>query len=229
MTVKFSQRIFNKVQPLWDAYLEHPFVKGIGDGTLAHEKFKHYLEQDYVYLIEYSKLFSLGATQANDLDTKTLFANLLHGTLNFEMDLHRQYAAQFGISAQKLAATQPAATTVAYTSYMLNKAQNGLPYTLAAVLCCAWSYNYIGLALAQIPGASAHEFYGQWVQTYSSPEFTALAQQCIGLIDEVAGEMPASVQAELEDIVVYTSYFEHMFWDMGETLAMWPIKTLNEY
>ncbi|MBP6116825.1 MAG: thiaminase II [Neisseriaceae bacterium] len=229
MTEKFSQRIFNKVQPLWDAYLSHPFVKGIGEGTLDHEKFKHYLEQDYVYLIEYSKLFSLGATQANDLDTKTLFANLLHGTLNFEMDLHRQYAAQFGISAEKLAATQPAATTVAYTSYMLNKAQSGLPYTLAAVLCCAWSYNYIGLALAKWEGALEHEFYGQWVKTYSSAEFTALANQCIDLIDHIAGDMPAVVQAELEEIIVYTSYFEHMFWDMGETLAMWPIKTLDHH
>lgn len=229
MALKLSQRIFNKVKPLWDAYLTHPFVKGIGDGTLAHQKFKHYLEQDYVYLIEYSKLFSLGATQANDLATKTLFANLLHGTLNFEMDLHRQYAARFGITAEQLAATQPAATTVAYTSYMLTKAQNGLPYTLAAVLCCAWSYNYIGLALAQQPQALEHEFYGQWVQTYSSPEFTELAKQCIDLIDAIAGEMPAAVQTELEEIVVYTSYFEHMFWDMGETCSMWPIKTLSDY
>ncbi|MBP6563920.1 MAG: thiaminase II [Neisseriaceae bacterium] len=229
MTSTFTQRLFEKVRPLWDAYLTHPFVQGIGDGSLAPEKFKHYLAQDYVYLIEYSKLFSLGATQANDLPTKTHFANLLHGTLNFEMDLHRQYAAKFGLSPEDLAATKPAATTMAYTSYMLSKAQNGLPYTVAAILCCAWSYNYIGLALAQKDQALTHEFYGPWVQTYSSPEFTALANHCIALMDDIADGMPAAIQAELTDIVVYTSYFEHMFWDMGETLAMWPINTLDEH
>ena len=84
-----SQQIFNRVKPLWESYLVHPFVDGIGKGTLDEEKFKHYMKQDYIYLIEYSRLFAIGASKANDLRTMTLFAELLHGTMKFEMDLHR--------------------------------------------------------------------------------------------------------------------------------------------
>src|SRR5699024_12182260 len=102
-----------------------PIVKGIGDGTLDKEKFKHYLKQDYIYLIEYSRIFAIGASKSKDLKSMTMFADLLHGTMNYEMDLHREYADQFGISNQELEATKPSATMTAYTSYMLNKAQLG--------------------------------------------------------------------------------------------------------
>ena len=56
-----SDRLFKTVEPIWNSYLEHPFVKGISDGSLDPEKFKHYLKQDYVYLIEYCKIFAIGA------------------------------------------------------------------------------------------------------------------------------------------------------------------------
>src|SRR5690606_17277878 len=121
----FSERLFQTVEPLWRSYLEHPFVKGIGDGTLPKEKFIHYMKQDYVYLIEYCRVFAIGSAKANDLKTMTMFANLLHGTLNFEMDLHRQYARKFGISDEELEATKPSATMTSYTSYMISQAQLG--------------------------------------------------------------------------------------------------------
>ena len=48
--MKFSEVLFSEVKKIWDGYLEHPFVKGIGEGTLDKEKFKNYLIQDYLYL-----------------------------------------------------------------------------------------------------------------------------------------------------------------------------------
>ncbi|WP_073011732.1 thiaminase II [Virgibacillus chiguensis] len=220
----FTDHLWKKVEPIWKSYLEHPFVKGLGEGWLDKEKFKHWMKQDYVYLIEYSRLFALGSAKAHDLSTMTTFANLLHGTLHMEMDLHRNYANKFGITADELEETEAAATTTAYTSYMLNVAQQGgIENTVAAVLACAWSYNYIGKALAAWPNALEHEFYGNWVQMYSSEDFTALANDCIDLINTIAEDKPEHELAILEDIVVKTSYFEYMFWDMAEHQAMWPV------
>lgn len=225
----FSHRLFNAVEPVWNSYLEHPFVKGIGEGTLDKEKFVHYMKQDYVYLIEYSRVFAIGSTKANDLKTMTIFANLLHGTMNFEMDLHRQYAEKFGITQEELEATEPSATMTSYTSYMLSQAQlGGVENTIAAVLACAWSYNWIGKNLATWPGASTHELYGDWVKTYASDEFTSLAEDCIDLINEHAKDKPEHELKKLEEIFVKTSYFEYMFWDMAENLSMWPVKVLTK-
>lgn len=223
----FSDRLFKAVEPVWNSYLEHPFVKGIGEGTLDKEKFIHYMKQDYVYLIEYSRVFAIGSTKANDLKTMTIFANLLHGTMNFEMDLHREYAEKFGITNEELEATEPSATMTAYTSYMISQAQlGGVENAIAAVLACAWSYNWIGKKLATWRGALTHEFYGNWVKMYSSDGFTKIADDCINIINTIAKDKPEQELKKLEEIFVKTSYFEYMFWDMAENISMWPVKEL---
>lgn len=224
MKTEFTERVWKQVAPIWQSYLEHPFVRGLGEGWLEKEKFAHWLKQDYVYLIEYSRLFAIGSAKANDLPTMMTFAKLLDGTLNMEMELHRQYAAKFGLSAKDLEKTEAAATTTAYTSYMLNVAQlGGVENVIAAVLACAWSYNFIGLELAKIPGALDHEFYGHWVQMYSSAEFTELAEDCKRQLNQISQGKPEQELNRLEEIVVKTSLFEYMFWDMAENLETWPI------
>ncbi len=228
MSSLFTDRLWEKVGPIWNSYLEHPFVKGLGEGWLDQEKFKHWMKQDYVYLIEYSRLFALGSAKSQDLKTMTLFAGLLHGTLDMEMDLHREYAKKFNISNEELEATEEGATTTAYTSYMLNVSQQGgVENVIASVLACAWSYNFIGKNLAEWEGALEHEFYGHWVKMYASTEFTELANKCKDLMNEITSGKPEHELASLEDIVVKTSYFEYMFWDMAERKETWPIKLLK--
>ncbi|MCG7420348.1 thiaminase II [Macrococcus epidermidis] len=220
----FTERIWKRVEPIWSSYLEHPFVKGLGDGTLSNEKFQHWLKQDYVYLIEYAKLMAIGSAKSRDLSTMSTFANLLHGTLFMEMDLHRKFAASFGISSDELEATDSAATNTAYTSYMLNHAQRGgAEHVVACLLACAWSYNFIGKSLAEKGGLSQSNPYHAWVETYSGEEFTDLTNDAIRLMDELTEGKPEAELAELEEIIVKTSYYEYMFWDMCENLETWPI------
>ncbi|XWL03401.1 thiaminase II [Macrococcoides goetzii] len=220
----FTERIWKRVEPIWSSYLEHSFVKGLGDGTLSNEKFQHWLKQDYVYLIEYAKLMAIGSAKSRDLSTMSTFANLLHGTLFMEMDLHRKFAASFGISSDELEATDSAATNTAYTSYMLNHAQRGgAEHVVACLLACAWSYNFIGKSLAEKGGLSQSNPYHAWVETYSGEEFTDLTNDAIRLMDELTEGKPEAELAELEEIIVKTSYYEYMFWDMCENLETWNI------
>ena len=218
----FTERIWKRVEPIWSSYLEHPFVKGLGDGTLDEEKFKHWLKQDYVYLIEYAKLMAIGSSKARDLKTMGMFSELLHGTLFMEMDLHRKFALEFGISEETLEATDAAAVNTAYTSYMLNHAQRGGPeHVVAALLACAWSYNYIGKSLAE--QSVEGNRYAQWIEMYSGDDFTDLTNSAIELMDQLTAGKPERELAELEEIIVKTSYYEYMFWEMCETLEEWPV------
>ena len=95
---KVTQRLLDGSRDLWDAYLEHPFVQGIADGTLDREKFRFYMIQDYLYLIEYAKVFALGVAKAKDLESMRLFAGYVKQILDGEMDIHRGYMARLGIS-----------------------------------------------------------------------------------------------------------------------------------
>lgn len=221
----FTDRLYKTAKPIWEASYHHPFVQGIGNGTLDIDKFRFFMEQDYLYLIEYCRLFALGSLKAHNLQTMTVFADLLHSTLKVEMDLHRQYAERIGIEKEKLEQVQPAATTVAYTSYMLNVSQRGsLAELVAAVLPCTWSYYEIGTRLHEIPGASEHEFYGEWVKMYASAEFGELAKWLKDLMNELAEGKREEELKWLEDIFVTTSKYEYMFWEMSERKEMWPIE-----
>ncbi|MDF2963973.1 MAG: Transcriptional activator tenA [Paenibacillus sp.] len=221
--MRFTQRLYEKFQPEWRQNHMHPFVQEMGKGILDKEKFRFYMIQDYLYLIDYAKLFALGAVKANDIETMGKFAALLDATLNEEMSLHRDYAAQFGISEEELEQAEPSPVTLAYSHYMLHAAQNGSIADLtAALLPCMWSYWEIGKELNEIPGAADHEYYGEWIRMYSSDEFGTLAKWCLGLMDQLAEGKPERELAKLEEIFLNTTRFETMFWDMAYHYQMWP-------
>jgi len=221
--MKFSERLYEKLQPIWRQNHNHPFVQGMGDGTLEKEKFRFYMIQDYLYLIDYAKLFAIGAMKATDLQTMGKFAALLDSTLNEEMSLHREYAKKFEISEKELEKAQPSPTTLAYTHYMLHVGQSGtLAELVAALLPCMWSYWEIGKELSEKPGAE-NEFYREWIEMYSSEEFGELATWCINLFDSLTEDKSEAELEKLEEIFLNTTRFEYMFWDMAYNEAMWPV------
>jgi thiaminase/transcriptional activator TenA len=221
--MKFSERLYEKLQPIWRQNHNHPFVQGMGDGTLEKEKFRFYMIQDYLYLIDYAKLFAIGAVKATDVQTMGKFAALLDSTLNEEMSLHREYAKKFEISEKELEKAQPSPTTLAYTHYMLHVGQSGtLAELVAALLPCMWSYWEIGKELSEKPGAE-NEFYREWIEMYSSEEFGELATWCINLFDSLTEDKSEAELEKLEGIFLNTTRFEYMFWDMAYNEAMWPI------
>lgn len=61
--MKFSQTLYESVKDIWKSYYIHPFVVGIGDGTLDIGKFKYYMIQDYIYLLDYVKVYALGVVK----------------------------------------------------------------------------------------------------------------------------------------------------------------------
>src|SRR5699024_4238926 len=87
LTMSASTRFHQAARTIWEAQHAHPFVLGIGDGTLDTGRFGFWLRQDYLYLIDYSRLFAAAVVRAPDLSSMTRFADLLHGILATEMDL----------------------------------------------------------------------------------------------------------------------------------------------
>lgn len=223
--MKFTERLFESVSEIWEKTHEHPFVVGMGNGDLPVESFIRYMKQDYVYLIDYSKLFALGTVKARDVETMAAFAKLLHEILHGEMELHRGYAARFGITEGQLEETKPTPMNLAYTRYMLNVAQNGsLEELISALLPCMWSYWEIGKMIAEkYPGSSEHPLYGEWVKMYSSDEFGSLALWLMDMLNEFAEGKPERELAVLEEHFLTTSRFEYLFWDMVYQGGEWPV------
>jgi len=220
---RFSDRLQQKVQPIWERTHQHPFVTGLGDGTLPEDSFRYYMKQDYLFLIDYAKLFGIASAKAHDPQTSARFAALQESTLNEEMALHRAYAQRLGISREELESSEPSFVMLAYTSYMLKVAwQGSLAELVSALLPCMWSYSEIGRRLATKPGALDHPFYGEWVKMYSSDEFGQLARWLIDLLNQLSAGLSEAELARLEEHFLTTSRMEYLFWEMAYRKESWP-------
>ena len=218
----FTDEIADDAERAWQAIFDHPMVQGIGDGTLDEEPFRYWVRQDYVYLIEYGRVFALGAASAPDLDRMGTFAVLLDETINTEMDLHRSYAAEFGISEPELEATEPSPTTHAYTDFLVRTAATGtFGELVAALLPCMWGFNETGNRLAE-DGLPDHDLYADWIELYSGEEFTELARWCRELLDEVAADSTATERHRYRELFLTSARYEYLFWDAAWNQEQWP-------
>jgi len=211
-----SARLRDRAAPIWEREFSHPFVQKLGDGTLDEERFKVWLRQDYLFLIEYGRVLGLAAARAEDLEAMGRFADLLQATLRVEMDLHRRYAARFGITSEELEAAAPAPATRAYTDFLVRVAYEGpLAAVVAALLPCAWGYAEIAGRLAARDTPPADDRYADWIKMYTSPEFVAYAGWLRDLLDHLADALSGADQKRLTEIFLTSSEHEVRFWDMA--------------
>ncbi len=196
-----SQQLQRLGKPLLAAQLRHPTVLGIARGNLDPAVFRGWLEQDYLYLLDYVRVFSRLAWQAPDEHLGEL-VDLAHTTWHEELDLHRALATPFGAD---LAAARKGTQCTAYTSFLLDAAAD-YGVGLAALLPCMWGYSQLGQRLAENPPGD--ERYRRWVDTYADPAFAALASRCAQMLDDAAPD-PAKAQAAFLTAMQH----ELAFWD----------------
>lgn len=221
--MSFSQELRERNAALWEkAHRDHPFVRGIGDGSLAREKFRFYMCQDYVFLIDYCRVLALACAKARGLPEMGWFAKLLDATLNTEMALHRSYAAQFGINEAELETTAPAPTTRAYTRHLLAVAWGGdLGEVAASLLPCQWGYAEIGKALAAQGEPTGP--YAEWIRAYAAEEFQTLAGWLRDLVDRLAPEAGPAARRLWEEHFRASCRYEYLFWEMSWKMEGWGV------
>jgi thiaminase/transcriptional activator TenA len=222
--MSLSAELYEAARPIWDAQLEHPFVRGIGDGTLEEERFRRWVLQDYLYLKEFARIFAWAVAKADRLESMAWYASVLDLTLNTEMELHRGYAARFGLTPADLEAEPMWPTTRAYTDFLVRVSADGdMAQLLAALLPCAWGYLHIGRHLRDRGPGPDDARYADWIEMYASDDFAEATTWLRGELDRVAGDAAPAERQRLEEIFVLSSRYEWMFWEMCWTGESWPV------
>ena len=214
--MKLSKVLYDSVEDIWNSYNEHPFVKGIENGELDLEKFKYYMIQDYIYLLDYSKIFALGIVKAPNEEIMRFFAELVHSTLNFEMSVHKKYMERLNITSDIIKNSKPSLSNTSYTNYMLWVSQNGdILDLLVSVLSCSWRYKVIADKINNNPLAKENEFFGEWINGYISKEYEECNNKLIDLVDKLGEQCSDTRINTLKTIFINCSKYEYMFWDMS--------------
>jgi thiaminase/transcriptional activator TenA len=218
----YCEEIRARTDSIWVAIFRHPFVQGIGQGKLERDKYEFYLKQDYLYLIEFSRVFALATAKARHLSDMGYFATLLNATLNLEMDLHRRTCADFGINEDDLEKTEAALTTLSYTNLLVKTCyEETLPGILAVLLPCAAGYVEIGQRLKQ-RGLPDHKQYRDWIETYASKEFADFAEWLKNRLDQFAESAPEEDKNRWFQLYLNSSRSEYLFFDMSWKMDMLP-------
>jgi thiaminase/transcriptional activator TenA len=218
----FYEELRNQSDKLWNAIFQHPFVIGIGDGTLPQDKYEYYLKQDYVYLIDFSRVFALATVKAFRLEDMVFFSTLLNATLNIEMELHRKTSHSLGISEEELEKTQKSMITMSYTNLLVRTCYEGsLADIVSVLLPCGSGYIEIGQRLRK-QGLPGNKFYQDWINTYSSKEFEDLSNWLIQRMNELAVGATAARKTYWRSLYNASARFEYLFFDMSWKKEFWP-------
>lgn len=209
MSHSIAQRLWDENQNLAIACLQNPFVQGLADGTLSKSRFAHYVGQDAFFLEAFARAYSIAAAKSPDPDGFSIFHNLASGVFD-ELKLHQQYAAQWDVDLQNVS---PSAATRRYTDFLLATAwSQDVGVTTAAMLPCMKLYAFLGEKLAA-SGIPVHT-YGDWIRTYSSPEFYALADQLAQLGDRYSQMTPLTQTTYRYAMECELDFFQSA-WDGG--------------
>ena len=168
---------------VWLYYTKHEFVQKLANDSLHENCFLNYLKQDYLFLIQFSKAWSLAILKSDNLEEMKVAASTLNELINFEMGLHISLCEKYGISKFDLENTEEENENIAYTRYVLELGYSGdFLDLLSALAPCVLGYGEIGLNLQNSnPKIS---MYNKWIETYSSSEYQSVCLNVGKLIDK---------------------------------------------
>ncbi len=202
----------------WANYCNHEFVQRIGDATLPEQSFRHYLEQDYLFLIHFSRAWALAVYKADTLADMRAAASTLNAIINYEMELHVKYCAGWGITEQEMELKNEARANMAYTRYVLERGLAGDVLDLHVALApCVIGYAVIGKNLMNDPKTKLEgNPYKDWIEMYSGEEFQEVAKAAVLNLDKLsASRMGAGRFESLVKTFLQATSLEIGFWDMG--------------
>ncbi|CAN7190634.1 thiaminase II [Bosea sp. LjRoot90] len=207
----------------WASYVEHDFVRQMGDGSLPEAAFRTYLVQDYLFLIQFARAYALATYKSRNLADMRAAKAGLSAILDLEMDLHVRLCERWGLSPEQLEAAPEHRATVAYTRFVLDCGQAGDLLDLHVALApCVVGYAEIGTRLATGLGpALATHPYRDWIGEYAGEAYQQVARDARRHLDALAARAMTEARfSELAALFGQASRLEADFWQMGlETTA----------
>lgn len=205
----------------WRDYTRHAFVEGLRDGTLPRAAFLHYLRQDYVFLIHFSRAWALAVVKSETHGEMLTAVSTVNALVAEEMQLHIGVCEAAGISKEDLFATPERPENLAYTRFVLEAGYSGdLLSLLAALAPCVMGYGEIGARLA---AEATSDTYTDWINTYAGEDYQSACRAVGDLLDSAVtrrlgdnyDQLPR--WANLCDTFTMATALEVNFWQMGLT------------
>lgn len=212
----FTEQLWKSAEPIYQAILEHPFNRELADGSLASNRFHYYVQQDALYLQDYTRALTLLAAKAPAVQVRHDLISYAQDGIQIEQQLHEHFMQKFNIKSVK--EQQPACFN--YCNFLLaSTALEPFEIGLAAILPCFWIYRDVGRTIAKT-AANTNPFHA-WIDTYTDAEYDKVVNRMIALTDEAADQTTKAVRMKMKEAFVRSTQLEWSFWDAAYKLQKW--------
>lgn len=219
--MKTTDLLYRDAGPVWSKIMALPFVEELYTGSLPMEKFTAYILQDYAYLADAIRNFSLIASRAPSHLVMMELVEIAHLEAAGEIRGYEEFLGRLGYSLQEAAATEPMPINVAYRNFLLaTSALKSTAEAIAAVLPCFWSYHEIAVFHGHRLGHNPNRAYRDWAEVYVSHDYITLLDKLKKLVDELAGQEPYE---RLRDVFMMASRYEYLYWRSVYDGDAWPV------
>lgn len=214
----FTETCWEHTRDIYDAIINHPFNRELGKGTLSKDRFTFYVQQDSLYLRDFTRALAILAAKASTSEEEADLLQYARDGIAVEQALHGMFFKQFEIPQKHL--REPAC--FAYTRFLLASASiESYGIGLAAVLPCFWIYREVGLSIAK--HATTPNPYMPWIETYSDETFGNAVTRMLAIINTAAERVGESERTDMLAAYQRSAEYEWMFWDGAYRQEQWPL------
>lgn len=217
--MSFSRKLIedSRVQNFYKRYMEHPFIRGIADGSLAKKKFEKYLIQDTLYLKDYAKVYAYAFLLADTIEDLQFLHTCIGVVVAEETNMHIQYLNDFGLDIYKIDQMSIEKENRDYLDYMLSFAnEKDMKSIFVSALPCTLTYEYIGKELKKERNQnSEYNYYDPWIDAYSGLDFEDFSVRSCELIDRYCKNIDKKEEERLIQIFIDACEYEMEFWNMS--------------
>ncbi|KAI5356944.1 putative thiaminase-2/PQQC, pyridoxamine kinase/Phosphomethylpyrimidine kinase, thiaminase II [Septoria linicola] len=205
------------VQPAWHDFTHHDFVEKLGDGTLEIERYKFYMVQDYLYLIQFARANALAGYKAKTLDDVAASAAIV-GHVKTETALHVKECEALGLTEEAMMEAEEHQACTAYTRFVLDVGMSEDWLALqVALLPCLLGYAVIAKRLKGLQlGRGVGNRYASWIENYVAEDYMRAVRSGCALVEKHAHKQSPTRIEELVKIFIHATKMETGFWDMAE-------------
>ena len=203
MSITCQQFIENHPKT-WQQAIIHPFLQECQSGKIQSQQFNTWLVQDYLFVLEFTRL--LGKTLANA--PKEHFDTLLGGLsaikdeLNWFQAKAQERHLDLNISQQE--------TCQAYCQYMQQVGEMSYPVQATVIWAIELAYNQAW----QQPGEMVSP-YDEFAQRWGNADFTAYVQQLEKQADQALSQADQETAKSAESAFIQIATLEKDFWQMA--------------
>lgn len=220
------EKLWTDITDIYQAIINHEFIRRMIDGTLPMEIFKQYVLQDYLYLGEFARAVAMAGTKAPNDDWAAVILSNAGAAMTFERRwLHEYLLSEWGIKPEEISQISMTPINLAYTSYLLaTTAMKPFEEGLAALLPCFWVYREVGLEMTR--KGSPVPAYQRWIDTYSSEDYGRVVNEVLNIAEEAFDRLDSKEILRVRKAFRISTLYEYLFWDRAYMKEDWPLRLL---